>query len=164
VRDLGIATRGLTAWQSAGYPPGTPPSGFAQHVRFGTELLVSAWSRFSDVLAFEGVGALPDPDEPGTALCHAARDAILAWREPSGTSHDRDAVLCQLIAATRFLSAAMASLAACAPRHLAISLQAAGADLTAAVTTFAAAIEERGCSRVLGTGTREAPRHREDPE
>lgn len=164
VRDLGIATRGLTAWQPTGSPPGAIPAGFTRHVCSGIELLLSAYSRFTGVLSFEGAGQLPDPDEPGTALCHAARDTILAWRQPSGTSHDRDTVLRHLIAAARFLSAAMASLTDCAPRHHAISLQAAGADLTAAITTLAEAIEEPGCSPVPGPGRRDVPRRRGDLE
>lgn len=164
IRDLGIATRGLTAWQPAGAPPGATPARFTEQVTSGAVLLLSAWVRFTGVLAFEGAGELPGPGEPGTALCHAARDTILAWRQPSGTSHDRDAVLRQLIAATRFLSAATASLAGCAPRHHAISLRAAGADLTAAITALATAIEEPGCSPVPGTGRREAPRHQGNPE
>ena len=43
------------------------------------------------MLAFEGLGPLPDPDEPGAALCRAARNVILAWRLPSGNTDDRDA-------------------------------------------------------------------------
>jgi hypothetical protein len=164
VRDLGIATRGLTAWQPAGSPPGATPAEFARHVTSGAELLMSAWSRFDDVLAFEGAGEPPDPDEPGTALCHAARDTILAWRQPSGSSHDRDATLRQLLAATGSLSAAMASLVTCAPRHRAIGLQAAGADLAGAITSLTAAIEgEAGCGPVPGPGRR-GVQHQGDPE
>lgn len=110
----------------------------------GAELLLSAWSRFTDVLAFEGADELADPYEPGTALHHAARDTILAWRLPSGSSHDRDATLRQLITAAGILSAAMASLATCASRHHAIGLQAAVAGLSEAITNLAAAIEEPG--------------------
>jgi hypothetical protein len=159
VRDLGIAARGLTAWQLAGSPPGATPAGLAGHVSSAAELLLSAWSRFSDVLAFEGAGELPDPDEPGAVLCRAARDTILAWRRPSGTSHDRDTVLRQLTAATGFLSAAMASLAACAPRHRAIALQAAGTDLTAAITCLSEAIGETGCGPATGPGRPGAQSH-----
>jgi hypothetical protein len=164
VRDLGIATRRLTAWQPTGSPPGATPTGLARHVTSGAELLMSAWSRFDDVLAFEGAGELPDPDEPGTVLCHTARATILAWRQPSGSSHDRDATLRQLIAATGFLSAAMASLAACAPRHRAIGLQAAGADLDGAITNLTAAIEEADCGPVPGSGRREVQHHHGNPE
>jgi hypothetical protein len=144
VRDIGIAARGLAAWQPTDSPPEATPPWFTRHVISGAELLLSAWSRFTDVLAFEGAGELPDPDEPGTALHHAARDTILAWRQPSGSSHDRDATLRQLITATGILSAAMASLATCAPRHRAIGLQATVADLSGAITNLAAAIEEPG--------------------
>src|SRR5258708_4449075 len=56
VRDLGIAARGLTAWQPAGSPPGATAAGFERHVTSGAELLLSAWSRFDDVLAFDRAG------------------------------------------------------------------------------------------------------------
>jgi hypothetical protein len=164
VRDLGIATRGLTAWQPADSPPGATPAAFTRHVNSAAELLLSAWSRFEDVLAVEGTGELPDPDEPGTALCHTARNTILAWRQPSGTSHDRDATLRQLIAATGFLSAAMASLATCAPRHRAISLQEAGTDLARAIPSLAAGIEEADCGQAPGPERREVPDHRGELE
>jgi hypothetical protein len=144
-RDIGVAARGLAAWQPTDSPPGATPARFTRHVISGAELLLSAWSRFSDVLAFEEADELPDPDEPGTVLYHTARDTILAWRQPSGSSHDRDATLRQLITATGILSAAMGSLATCAPRHRAIGLQAAVADLNRAITKLAAAIEEPGC-------------------
>jgi hypothetical protein len=145
VRAIGIAARGLAAWQPSDSPPGATPTGFTRQVMSGAELLLSAWNRFSDVLAFEGAGELPDPDEPGAALYRAARDTILAWRQPSGSSHDRDATLRQLITTTGILSAAMASLATCAPSHRAIGLQAALADLSESITNLAAAIEEPGC-------------------
>jgi hypothetical protein len=165
VRDLGIAARGLAAWQPAGSSPGAAPAEFGRLVTSAAELLLlSAWSRFTDVLDFERAGELPDPDEPGTALCHAARDAILSWRRPSGSSHDRDATLRRLIAAIGCLSAAMASLAACAPRHRAISLQAAGADLAAAITSLTAAIGEDSCDPAPGAERRAVQRHRGDPE
>jgi hypothetical protein len=147
-RDLGIATRGLAAWQPTDSAPEATPAGFAGHLSSSAELLTSAWTRFHDVLAFEGAGGLPDPDEPGTTLCRTARVAILAWRQPSGSSHDRDVTLRQLIAAAGSLSATIASLAAYAPRHLAIGLQAAGTDLTGAITNLTAAIEETGCDPV----------------
>jgi hypothetical protein len=166
VRDLGIAVRGLAAWQPADSSPGAAPAEFGRLVTAAAEvLLLSAWSRFADVLDFEGAGGLPDPDEPGTALCYAARDAILSWRRPSGSSHDRDATLRQLITATGSLSAAMASLATCAPRHRAIGLQAAGADLAGAIASLTTAIEEEaGCGPVPGPGSRGVQRHQGDPE
>lgn len=145
VRDIGIAARGLAAWQPTDSPPEATPAWFTRHVISGAELLLSAWSRFTDVLAFKGAGEVPDPDEPGTALCHTARDTILAWRQPSGSSHDRDATFRPLITATGILSTAMASLATRAPRHRAIGLQAAVADLSEAITNLTAAIEEPSC-------------------
>jgi hypothetical protein len=165
VRDLGIAVRGLAAWQPAGPSPGTAPAEFERHVTAAAEvLLLSAWSRFTDVLDFEGAGGLPDPDEPGTALCYAARDAILSWRRPSGSSHDRDATLRQLIAASESLSAAIASLATCAPRQRAIGLQAAGADLARATTSLGAAIEHADCCPEPEPGRREIPLVKRAPE
>jgi hypothetical protein len=164
VRDLGIAIRGLAAWEPADAAPGATPAGFARGVASGAESLLSAWSRFNDVLAFEGAGELPDPDEPGTALCRAARNTILAWRQPSGTSHDRDATLRQLIAAIRSLSAATARLATCAPRHRAIGLQAAGTDLAGAITSLAAAIEEPCCGPAAEPKRRDIPCRRGGPE
>jgi hypothetical protein len=161
VRDLGIAVRGLAAWQPAGPPPGAAPAGLGRHVTSAAELLrLSAWSRFTGVLDFEGAGGLPDPDEPGTALCRAARDAILSWRRPSGSSHDRDATIRQLIAALGSLSTATASLAACAPRQRTISLQAAGADLAAAITSLTAAIVEADGGPAPGPVRQQVPRHR----
>jgi hypothetical protein len=145
VHAIGTAARGIAAWQPTDSPPGATPAGFTRHVISGAALLLSAWSRFNDVLTCEGAGELPDPDEPGTVLYHTARDTILACRQPSGSSHDRDATLRQLITATGILSAAMASLVTCAPRHRAIGLQAAVADLSEAITNLAAAIEEPGC-------------------
>jgi hypothetical protein len=163
-RDLGIATRGLTAWQSTDSAPEATPAGYAGHLSSSAELLTSAWTRFHDVLAFEGAGGLPDPDEPGTTLCSMARVAILAWRQPSGSSHDRDATLRQLIAATTSLSAAIASLAAYAPRHLAIGLQGAGTDLAGAITSLTAAIDEAGCDPVPGRERRAVQRRQGNSE
>ena len=104
---------------------------------------------------FEGLGPLPDPDEPGAALCHAARNAIPAWRQPSGTSADRDATIRRFITATGFVSAATLGLATYAPRPHAIDFQAALSSLAEATADLSAAIPE--------TADDTAPEHRAGP-
>ena len=103
--------------------------------------LLSACESLDGVLAAEGIGPLPDPDEPGAVLCRAARNAILAWRQPSGTSADRDITVRRFITATGFLSAATLGLAAYAPRRRAIDLQAVGASLAEVIAYLTAAIQ-----------------------
>ena len=90
LRDLGIATRGLARYQTAGASPDPAPRDFPRHVTASARWLLSACESLDGVLAAEGISPLPDPDEPGAALCRAARNAIVAWRQPSGTSGDRD--------------------------------------------------------------------------
>ena len=104
--------------------------------------LFDAWNCLDGVQAFEGFGPLPDPDEPGAALCHAARNVIPAWRQPSGTSADRDATIRRFITATGFVSAATLGLATYAPRPHAIDLQAALSSLAEATADLSAAIPE----------------------
>ena len=153
LRDLGIAARGLAAWQAPGRP-GRPVSGeFARHVTAGARRLLGAWQCLDGVLAFEGLGPLPDPDEPGAALCHAARNVIPAWRQPSGTSADRDATIRHIITATGFVSAAALGLATYASRHRAIDLQAALASLAEATADLSAAIEETAADPARDDGT-----------
>jgi hypothetical protein len=142
LRDLGIATRGLAQWVPADMTPDIASAEFARHVASGARWLLSARDSLDDVPASEGAVRLPDPDEPGAALCHAARRTVLAWRHPSGSTLDRDTALRQLIAAIGFLSDATAGLATCAPWHRAIDLQSAGASLAGASASLAAAIQE----------------------
>jgi hypothetical protein len=144
VRDLGIATRGLATWMATDGPSGTASAEFARQVTAGARWLLSAWNCLDEVLTFEGAGTLPDPDELGTALCHAARLTILAWRQPSGSSLDRDTATRQLITAIGFLSDATASLADSALGHRAIDLLAVGVCLAEANASLAAAIQEPG--------------------
>ena len=99
LRDLGIATRGLARYQTAGHPADPAPPGFSQLVAASAERLLAACQNLDGVLAAEGLGAVPDPDEPGAMLCQAARTAITAWRQPAGTSAERDATVEQLITA-----------------------------------------------------------------
>ena len=90
LRDLGIAIRGLARYQIIPVPPGPADRGFAQHVTTSAAWLLGAWHSLDGVLAAEGLGPLPGPAGPGDVLCQAARDAITAWRQPSGTAADRD--------------------------------------------------------------------------
>ena len=90
LRDLGIATRGLARYQMTDIPAGPVSPDFPQYVDASARWLLNTCESLDGVLAAEGTGSLPDPDEPGAVLCQAARNAILAWRLPSGTSTDRD--------------------------------------------------------------------------
>jgi hypothetical protein len=150
VRDLGVATRGLAQWMPAERPPETALAQFARHVTAGARWLLSAWNCLDEVLAFQGAGTLPDPDEPGAALCHAARLTILAWRQPSGSCPDRDTATRHLITVTGLLSDATASLAARALGHRAIDLLAVGVCLAEATASLDAAIQEPGSEPAAG--------------
>jgi hypothetical protein len=105
------------------------------------------------VLAFERLGPLPDPDEPGAALCHAARNVIPAWRQPSGSSDYRDATIRAFITATGLVSAAALGLATYAPRRTAIGIQAAVASLAESIADLSAAIEAPATDRALDDNT-----------
>jgi hypothetical protein len=142
LRDLGIAARGLAAWQVLGTPEGTVPREFARLVTSGSRWYLGACICLDDVLAFEGLGPLPDPDEPGAALCQAARNVILAWRQPSGSSDYRDATVRAFIAATGLVSAGALGLSAYAPRRTFIGLQATVASLAEAIADLSAATGE----------------------
>ena len=117
LRDLGIATRGLARYQMTDMPADPVSPDFPRHVDASARWLLNTCESLDGVLAAEGLGSLPDPDEPGAALCRAARNAILAWRQPSGTSTDRDITVKRFITATGFLSAATLGLATYAPRR-----------------------------------------------
>lgn len=141
VRDLGMAARSLAAYQADPVPPGPAAMSFRARADAGSQLLLLAWERLDNVVAAEGIPPSGDPDEPGAALCRAAREAIVAWRQPSGTEADRDATVRALITATGIIATAIAGLADCAPRQLAIGLNAARSDLAAAASCLAAAIQ-----------------------
>lgn len=141
LRDLGIATRGLARYQTAGASPDPASPDFPRHVTASARWLLSACESLDGVLAAEGTSWLPDPDEPGAALCQTARNAILAWRQPSGTSADRDITVKRLITATGFLASATLGLATYAPRRRAIDLQVAGASLAEVIAYLTAAIQ-----------------------
>jgi hypothetical protein len=137
LRDLGIAIRGLTRYQTTGNPADPAPLAFPQHVQAGAQHLLDTWENLDGVLAGEGFGPVPDPDEPGASLCRAARTAITAWRQPAGTSTDRDTTLERLVAALRFLATAAKNLAAYAPRQRTIELLAVDDGLNRAAACLA---------------------------
>jgi hypothetical protein len=141
LRDLGIAARGLARYQITDMPADPVSPDFPRHLNASARWLLNTCESLDGVLAAEGTGSLPDPDEPGAVLCQAARNAILAWRQPSGTSTDRDITVKRFITATGFLSAATLGLAAYAPRRRAIDLQAVCAGLGEVTAYLIAAIQ-----------------------
>jgi hypothetical protein len=159
LRDLGIATRGLARYQTDGNPADPAPPGFSQDVRAGAQHLLDASQSLDGVLAAEGLGPVPDPYEPGAALCRAAYTAITSWRHPVGTSADRDATVERLIVAIGFLAAATRSLGADAPRQRTIELLAVAEGLAGAAACLAKAIQDpsaavRPCARRFRKGSR----------
>jgi hypothetical protein len=152
LRDLGIAARGLATWQVLGTPTGQAPREFARHVTAGARQFLNAWNCLEGVLAFEGLGPLPDPDEPGAALCRAARNVISAWRQPSGSSDYRDATIRAFITATGLVSASTLGLATYAPPRRAAALQAVCAYLAEVIADLAAAVQDTGNDPGPGTG------------
>jgi hypothetical protein len=141
LRDLGIATRGLARYQITDMPADPVSPDFPRHVDASARWLLNTCDSLDGVLAAEGLGPVPDPDEPGAVLCRAARSAILAWRQPLGTSVDRDITVRRFITATGFLSAAALGLAAYAPRRRAIDLQSVCAGLAEVSAYLTAAIQ-----------------------
>ena len=151
LRDLGIATRGLARYQTTGYPADPAPLGFPRHVHAGAQHLLDTWQSLDGVLTAEGFGPVPDPDEPGAALRQAARTAITAWRQPAGTSADRDTTMERLVAALGFLAAAAKNLAAYAPRQRTIELLMVGTGLAEATACLRRAIQARADDAALGS-------------
>jgi hypothetical protein len=141
LRDLGIAARGLASYQTADAAPDPASRDFPRHLTASSRWLFSAYESLDGVLAAEGISSPPDPDEPGAALCRAAGNAIVAWRQSSGTSADRDTTVRRFITATGFLSSATLGLAAYAPRRRCIDLQVAGASLAEVIAYLTAAIQ-----------------------
>jgi hypothetical protein len=155
LRDLGIAARGLARYQAAGASPDPGSRDFGRHVTASARWLLSACESLDGVLAAEGTGSLPDPDEAGAVLCRTTRAVILAWRQPSGTSADRDITVRRFITAVGFLSSATLGLAVYAPRHRLIDLQVVNASLAEVIAYLTAAI---------GVPAEEAaPRHARGP-
>jgi hypothetical protein len=145
LRDLGIAARGLANWQVPGTPEEPADREFTRHVTSGSRWYLGACICLDDVLAFEGLtgfGPLPDPDEPGAALCTAGRNVILAWRQPTGSRDYRDATVRAAITATGLVSAGALGLCAYAPRRTFIALQPVMASLAEVVAALSAAIGE----------------------
>jgi hypothetical protein len=153
LRDLGIAARGLAGYQMTDIPAGPVSPDFPRHVDASARWLLNTCESLDGVLAAEGMGSLPEPDEPGAVLCQAARNAILAWRQPSGTSTDRDITVRRFITATGFLSAAALGLAAYAPRRRAIDLQAVCAGLAEVTAYLMTAIQASAEDASPGYGT-----------
>jgi hypothetical protein len=141
LRDLGIATRGLARYQITRYPADPVPLGFPRHVQAGAQHLLDTGQSLDGMLVAEGFSPVPDPDEPGAVLCQTARTAITAWRQPAGTSTDRDTTMERLIAALRFLATAARNLAACAPRQRTIELLAVDAGLAKAAACLRKAVQ-----------------------
>ena len=156
LRDLGIATRGLARYQITDIPADPVSPDFPRHVDASARWLLNTCESLDGVLAAEGLGSLPDPDEPGAALCRAARNAILAWRQPSGTSADRDITVKRFITATGFLSAATLGLATYAPRRRVIDLHAVCAGLAEVTAYLTAAIQAPAEDASPGHGTEPA--------
>ena len=156
LRDLGIATRGLARYQITDMPADPVSPDFPRHVDASARWLLNTCESLDGVLAAEGLGSLPDPDEPGAALCRAARNAILAWRQPSGTSTDRDITVKRFITATGFLSAATLGLATYAPRRRVIDLHAVCAGLAEVTAYLIAAIQAPAEDASPGNGTEPA--------
>jgi hypothetical protein len=157
LRDLGIATRGLTRYQITGKPADPAPRGFPRHAQAGAQQLLDTWQSLDGVLVAEGFGPVPDPDEPGAALCRAARTAITAWRQPAGTSTDRDITMERLVTALGFLTTAVRNLAAYPPRHRTIELLAAGTGLAEATACLRRAIQAPADDATLGSRARDTP-------
>ena len=153
LRDLGIAARGLARYQMTDIPADPVSPEFPRYVGASARWLLNTCESLDGVLAAESIGSPPDPDEPGAVLCQAARNAILAWRQPSGTSTDRDITIKRFITATGFLSAAALGLAAYAPRRRAIDLQAVCAGLAEVTAYLMTAIQAPAEAAPPGNGT-----------
>jgi hypothetical protein len=129
LRDLGIATKGLARYQTTGNPARPASPDFRRLVTASADQLLRASESLDGVLAAEGLGTVPDPEDPGALLCRATRTAITAWRQPAGTNAERDTTVERLITAIGFLGAATRSLATHAPRRRAIELHTVAAIL-----------------------------------
>jgi hypothetical protein len=129
LRDLGIATRGLARYQTTGNPACPASPDFRRLVAASANQLLRASESLDCVLAAEGLGTVPDPDEAGALLCRATRNAIISWRRPTGTGAERNTTIERLISAIGFLGAATRSLATHAPRRRAIELHTVAAIL-----------------------------------
>jgi hypothetical protein len=153
LRDLGIAIRGLARYQTTGNPADPAPLGFPRYVQAGAQWLLDTWESLDGMQVAEGFGPVPDPDESGAVLCQAARTAITAWRQPTGTSTDRDATMDRLVAAIGFLATAAKNLAAYAPRQRTIELIAVSVGLAEATACLRRAVQAPADDTALGSRT-----------
>ena len=159
LRDLGIAARGLARYQTADDPSGPSPPGFSQHIAASARCFLATCDSLDSVLAAESLDPAADSTEPGAELCHAARSAIVAWRQPYGTSAELDTTVRQIVATTSFLAAAALSLTTYAPRRLAIHLRAVHAELSKATGCLMKAIQAPGTVHEAP-----GPRHELNPD
>lgn len=128
LRDIGIATRSLARDNPGTATPRSRMTCPGYAATAAMWLLTACDSLHGTADA--DPSQLPDLDDPGTALCLAARAAIRAWRAPSGThAADYDATVRQVIVATGWLTTATLGLTAYGPLSHASSLQAAGASI-----------------------------------
>ena len=89
-------------------------------------------------------------------LCQAARNAILAWRQPEGTAADRDTTVEHLITAIWFLAIGALSLAAYAPRRRTIELRAVANSLAEVAACLTQAIQAATDDNAPGQSTEPA--------
>ncbi len=157
LRDLGIATRGLVRYKTAGNPADPAPPDFPRLVAASAQQLLGAGQSLDGVLAAEGLGPVPDPEDPGAMLCRAARNAITAWRHAAGTSAERDTTVERLIAGVGFLATATLSLTTYAPRRRIIELHAVAASLTEVTACLAKAIQPPQGTQHPGSGAAVIP-------
>jgi hypothetical protein len=140
LRDLSVATRGLARYQIAGESR-PAAQGFRQQVRALSLALLEASDNLDGVLAAKGPDPLPDDSDPGAALCQATREAIRAWRQPTGTRACRDAVIEQLLTALGTLMQATRSLAERSQPVMVSQLRAVHDHLGNAIFRLAGALE-----------------------
>lgn len=132
LRDLGIATRGLARFQvtSGGHPDRSPgDSAFGRQLAEASSSLLKASQRLDDFPATASTGYLPSDDEPGAALCQAARSVFPAWRQPSGTATCRNEAVRLLMTTIADLALAARAVADSAQQPIADSMHAVHSHL-----------------------------------
>lgn len=142
LRDLSIATKGLAHFQITG---GARIGGqrFRHQVAAVSELLLEASDSLDGVLAGRRPDPLPDDSDPGAALYQAVRQAIRAWRQPTGTITCRDTTIEHLVTALGALAQGARGLADRAPPVRNGQLRAIHDRLGAAIFCLAGALEDQ---------------------